>query len=69
MAATMKRDDLIKERNDIIWAMGQHALQFLKPLCHLMSFTARYVIVEEEIRKVTPKPAVVPEEKQETASV
>lgn len=62
MAATMKRDDMVKERADLIWAMGEHAIRFLTPLCSLINGTSRVMYLNEEIRKVTPKPAVVKDE-------
>lgn len=62
MAATMKRDDMIKERGDLIWAVGHQAIMALKPFCSIMSGVARFMYLDEEIKKVTPKPAAVPSE-------
>lgn len=66
---TMKRDDMLKERHELTWAIGSHAIHFLVPFCNLMSGVARWMYLEEEIKKVAAKPQVVKEEPKAEAEV
>lgn len=61
----MKRDDMVKERQDLIWAIGHQTTRLLTPFCSIMSGVARLMMLEDEIRKVTPKPQAVEEPPKE----
>lgn len=55
---------MVKERGDLIWAIGHQTIMALRPFCSIMSGVARWMYLDEEIKKVTPKPAVVKEEER-----
>lgn len=59
---TMKRDDMIKERNDITWSIGFQTTRLLTPFVSIFSGVARWLYLDEEIKKATPKPQMVKEE-------
>lgn len=60
--ATMKRDDMIKEKIELKMAIADHAIRFFAPLTNMVSGVARLMFLDDEIRKVTPKPSIVKEE-------
>lgn len=64
---TPKKEDILKEIAQIPDAIGMHAIRMLRPFVMICSAVARYTYLEEELRKVTPKPA--PAEGEENAKV
>ena len=68
---TMKKEDMITEKNQVLTQMGVIAFNLLHPFVQLFGGVQRVMYLQAEIDKVTPKPApiaVAPEEKKEEKS-
>lgn len=53
---TMKKEDLVKERADLVVGLAQCTASFLSPIVSIFNMVSRLSYVESEIRKVTPVP-------------
>lgn len=58
----MKREEMLKEKSSLEWAIADLTLRLLRPFVQLTSGVARHIYLEEQIRKVTPKPQIVKED-------
>lgn len=61
---TPKKDDLIKEINEIVPQIGMEAVRFFKPVVMLISAVTRYAYLEQQLQRVIPKPTQKEEENE-----
>ena len=54
---TMKKDDITKELEQCNRVVCNQAAMFFAPLIQIISAITRKLYLEEELRKVTPRPA------------
>lgn len=61
---TMKREDMIKERNELTQLLFNQMMQFFAPLTNILTGATRLMHLDSELRKITPgpKPTIVPTE-------
>ena len=63
---TMKKEDIIKEKEQLTYAGWQETVRVLTPIARLLSAVTRELFLNEELRKVTPRPAPQPEPEKPT---
>lgn len=67
MSATKKRDELVKEREELEKFLLNQAGRFFSPIVNYISGMQRHAYVVNEINKITPRVQLAEEPKQPEA--